>query len=250
MADPLPTPLPPPPRKVRAMRRSSFVSGSARLLLVPLMLIGLALPLAIAVRLGVQLLGRPITATVDGLDRVGNPRDQRLACFARLHYTLDGRLWEDRQPVTADELARLHVGDRVTGRAASFLGHALALTSAGDVNRTTAVLALVTVALDVAVALLAYGNWLVPARTRRLLETGTAVAGEVLASMPFHGRGGYRVRVAYRFPTPAGDEGGDVTVNGRPSTATAVGRPVTVVYDPARPARSTVFEFSGYAVSP
>jgi hypothetical protein len=250
MADPLPTPLPPPPRGVRAVRRSAFVSGSARLLLVPFVLIGLAMPLAIAVRMGVQLMGRPITATVDGLDRVGNPRDGRPSCFARLHYTLDDRLWEDRQPVTADELARLHVGDRVTGRAATFLGHALALTSAGNVNRTTGVLALVTVALDAAIALLVYGNWLVPARTRRLLETGTAVAGEVMAAMPFHARGGYRVRVAYRFPTPAGDEGGDVTVNGPPGAATAVGRPVTVVYDPARPTRSTVYEFSGYTVSP
>ncbi len=238
-------PLPPPPRRVR--RTPGSADGCRRAFVAPFVLVALALLVAIPIRLGVQWAGHPVTATIDALERHGG---RNASYVARFHYTLDGRAWVDGQQVTADEFNRLHVGDAVDGRAAVFLGHPLVLTAAGSVGHMTGLLAAVAVAFAVMVALLVYGSWVVPARTRRLLETGTAVAGEVMAAMPFHGRRGYGVRVAYRFATPDGDEGGNLTVPGPPTDATAVGRSVTVVYDPGRPSRSTVYELSGYTVQP
>ena len=91
-------------------------------------------------------------------------------------------------------------------------------------------------------------TYAVPWRTRRLLRTGTAVAGELTGAQPLPGRRGRGGRVRYRFPTPAGPVYATQGVTGDARRAAYDGRPVTVVYDPARPARSVAVELSGYRV--
>ena len=168
----------------------------------------------------------------------------------RFHYTLDGQRHDDGQQVTAGEFRQRHLGDRLTGRAAMFFGQPICLTTAGNTTRQTLILAGAAPFWNAIMAVFVYRLWITPWRLRRLLETGTAVAGEVTAQRTFRARSGPSVSVRYRFPTPGGPVEGAATVTGKAIQRLDATRPITVVYDPARPRRNAVYEFAGYTTRP
>lgn len=239
----LPTPLPPPPRRVRA----TTGSGCAWALAVPFVGIGLGLIASVGVRLGVQRLGTPVTAVVDGT-RSSRPSNGRGGQAVRFHYDLGGRRRDGEQPVTADEADRARVGDHVSGRAALLLGWPVCLTEIGSVDRQTvsrAVEAGVWAGLvcPFGLAVSIGPRW----RRRRLLETGTAVAGEVTAVHDFRRRGPL-VQVDYRFAVEGRAVQGTMRVARATLGGIDAGRPVTVVYDPRRPGRNVAWELAGFAL--
>ena len=243
--------LPPPPRRVVTPAGLWVGTTIGRLVVLPFILVAVGLTLAAPARSCLLWFGRPVTATVDGVDvqpHRGGPRT-RYTYAARFHYALAGRTWADDQSVDAVTAGRLHAGDRAAGRAAVVLGHAFAVTDLAGPPARQAVLLAAAAGLFDAFAVLAFrGTYLLPWQARRLLRTGTAVAGELTGTQPLSGRGGRGGRVRYRFPTPAGPVYATQWATDIARRAAYDGRPVTVVYDPARPTRSVAVELSGYKV--
>ena len=61
------TTLPPPPRQLRREPGWPGAVGCGRIFILPHVIIGLCLLAAVPLRVGVQTLGRPVTAVVDDL---------------------------------------------------------------------------------------------------------------------------------------------------------------------------------------
>jgi hypothetical protein len=89
-----------------------------------------------------------------------------------------------------------------------------------------------------------YKGWLVPARQRRILREGTMTAGVVEALPP-----GPQFKCRYSYTDASGDRH-MYRVNVSPMLAVRmrVGDPLTIAYDPARPAKHIGYEFCDFKI--
>ncbi len=235
-------PLPPPPRRVRP----TTGNGCLWALAAPFIVLGVGMAAVVAIRLAVRWAGRPVTVVVESAHAISAGRRGELH-YVRFRYDWDGRVVDDEQKVTADEAARARPGAAVAGRAASVLGWDLCLADVGSVGRQTATRAAQAAVWCGGLCVVGFVAVIVPRRTRRLLETGTAAAGEVV-SVFLTDRRSAPAQVTYRFDAPDGPRQSTMQVSRSVLGDTAAGRPVTVVYDPRRSERNTVFELAGYTL--
>ena len=244
-----PTLLSRPPRAVRP--RSTGGLGCAVLIAAPFLLLGLGFASALAVRLWVQRSGTPVTVVVDGIkDTVSGGRHRTTYHRVRYHYDWNGARVDADQQVTAAEQRQAVAGGRVPGRVGVVFGRPICLAAVGSVAGQTWSYAGGTAVFAGIPAVIAWAVVRSRRRQRRLVETGTAVGGEVTAA--FRGRQTSAVQtVAYRFATPAGPVEGKVQVGDSDAkrTPVVVGLTVTVLYDPGDPRRNTVYEWSDFEVS-
>lgn len=99
------------------------------------------------------------------------------------------------------------------------------------------------------VALFALGAWLVPVRARALARDGTATIGVVIGTRRRRAGRTNRCEILYRFTTIEGEARSAVQFAAtKACDAFWEGQSVTVIYDAARPARSSIYEASDYEV--
>jgi hypothetical protein len=103
---------------------------------------------------------------------------------------------------------------------------------------------------DTAIGLAVYMLWIKPLRTRWLYKYGQTASGVVVGKRTQSGKG-TRYYVSYVFQQPLTGEQlkGEVEV---PQVAdydgASIHQPVTVLFAPTKPKRSTIYEFGGYGL--
>jgi hypothetical protein len=240
--------LPRPPRRPRPTSGGGL--GCLLVLASPFLLIGLGFVAKVAVRLWVQHEGTPVTVVVDGTTVQASTRRRGSTSYhVQYHYDWAGRRVADEQFVTADERDRAVVGSRVGGRVWSPWGHPICLADVGSINRQTASDVGGTAVFAGLPLLIGAVAWSARRRKRWLLTAGSAVFGEVTSARRDKPTSAIQT-VGYRFHGPAGmvDATQLVGDSERGDTPVEVGQRVTVLYDPGRPTRSVIYEWSGYTV--
>lgn len=230
----------PPPRVVRTKWRMSWLAVAYVLLMgLPGWMVGDG-----AVALHVLSHGEPIEATIESTHTSHHRSDT--IYWVRYHYSLDGRVHNDEQDVDFQTFENARFGQHVAGRAMVLWGYYVCVTELTDAHRDAikaigagALLLFVMMALP----------WAIWNRNRRLVESGEAVAGTITRKWQSSGRYSTNNRMTYEFTTRDGrNMTGKALVSRRVYNAMHTGHGITVIYDPARPRRKLVYEFSNFQV--
>ena len=94
-----------------------------------------------------------------------------------------------------------------------------------------------------------YLLWIKPLRTRWLYKYGETASGVVVDKRTQAGKG-TRYYISYAFNQPFTGEQlkGEVEVQAADYERASINQPVTVLFAPTKPQRSTVYEFGGYGL--
>jgi hypothetical protein len=242
-------PFPSPPRAVRRKVGGGCALGFGRLFILPHMIIGIGSLLTVPTRCYVYNFGTHVQATIHKLERRTSRKggDYYVVGF---DYTLGWRRYaEEYESLSVAEGAHTRVGDKLDGRAAALLGHALFLRTSLDIRSDLLGLGTWSLLWNGFVWTVMYIIWVVPIRGRLLAKNGPAAPGVITSRKEKRGRGS-TYTLFYTFRTAAGHlvrAKSDVRLEGY--RAAYEGAPVTVIYDPRKPTRSLPYEFSDFIVA-
>lgn len=249
MNDGLEISFPPPPRAVRRKAGTGRALMFGRLFVMPHVIIGVVTLLAVPTRWYVYHHGTHVQATIHKLQRERSKKGGDYYSVA-FDYTLDGRRYsEEYETLSLAEGAHTKIGDKLDGRAAAVLGHALFLRTARDIRGDVLALGACSLLWNALVWLAMYVIWIIPIRQRLLAKHGLAAPGAITRRKETRGRG-TTYTLFDAFPIPDGQlvqAKSDVSQPGY--FAACEGAPVTVIYDPNKPTRSLPYEFSDFLVA-
>jgi hypothetical protein len=243
----IPQQLPLPPRRIRRRREASsswllwsVVVGGMVLAFTPLLLL-------IARHL-VLSSGQVVDATIDEIYIVRSKNTDYP--HARFHYTLAGRTRQGDQEIDQAERTDLRPGKLVQTRVKVFFGWPDCFLIVPSVDAHPALGIMVAIGTPLGSWVLAWIVYGQDFRDRRLVRTGLVAAGTITGHRSSPGRGTNRY-VDFEFHTPDGFEHhGQMQPDGWAYAMAKIGDAVTVLYDPARPHVSTVYELCTYEVVP
>jgi hypothetical protein len=229
-----------PPRVVRTKWRLSWaVFGYILVMAIPGWLGGMS-----AVQLYVLTHGTPIQAMVES-SRTTMHRDNT-DFRVSYGYELDGQAHHDEQKVDFQTYQNARLGQKVAGRATNLWGHYFSETELSDVHYD----AMEGIgASGLAVAMMLLMPWSIWRRNKRVVESGLAATGTITRKWTTYGRSSLNYRLAYAFDPKDGESvAGRKLVNRWVYNANHEGHAITVIYDPGRPRRHVVYEFSNFEV--
>jgi hypothetical protein len=241
--------FPPPPRRVRRRGGTGCAVAFPRFFIMPHVIAGIVMLLAVPVRLYVYNRGTPVKAIIHHIE----PRTSRKGgdfYVIGYHYVLNGRRYDDEnESLTVAEGRRTKFGDTIDGRAAAFLGQAKFMRLSEGNNGTWRLLVFALLWNGV-VGVFVYITWVMPIRDRRLVRSGTATPGVITGSKESRRRGVSHT-ISYEFVTADGQMfTGTQDVSKRAWEIPEDGAVITVIFDTCRPQqRSLVYELSDYIVS-
>jgi hypothetical protein len=237
--------IPQPPRVVRRVAGG----GCARLFMLPHMIIGIMLLLYAPVRLYVERFGTPAVATIDRHEMRTTSKGGNMYLIY-YHFFSDGRRCDEYRSVGESDFASLHDGDKVEGRTSPWLYLSIRFQNEHFVGPPAwsdgplIIEVLISIGWNAFFAVFFYIYWYLPFYQRRLVRMGSPAPG-LVESIHQTRRG--RFKITYSFTT---DEGaslvGSQSIEGR--TWARAGTACIVFYDPKKPARSVVYEFSGLRI--
>jgi hypothetical protein len=231
-----------PPRSVRR-RRGHFRIVVFRYLFTPAILLSV---LWLATWLGIALLGPRRDARVTGFreeDAGGGGRTR----FVQYKFDLDGQLIRDEQHMRGMRAVSWRIGDTVNVRTASILGYRYSTLADGwddfiDFNggAVMAVAFLLVFGLPWTI----YSGWILPRRTRRLLQNGIVTTGTITELPP-----GPQRRCVYEFTAATGQKYSSSAALPPTAAAIRIGDPITVVHDATDPVRHVVYDLCEFEIT-
>jgi hypothetical protein len=235
--------LPPPPRRIR--RRAGGIGNPIFrfIILIPFVIIGVSMTLAVPVRLLIRSHGTSIVATVDSTDTRSNHR----GFYANYHFLFDGQSHVDRQPVAQNVFNSLKPGQLVAGRAMNFGGWVIPVIDLGDVNGTTRMIAVTAGCWDAAVVFFFWQLMMPIRRERRLVRGGSVVSGTI-ADRRYRRFRTVMYYISYTYSVDGKQCFNQVRVSRASHDAADIGSAVTVLHDPMQPALSVPYEYCNYEV--
>lgn len=260
-------PLPPPPRRI-ARIKSRFISRAlARIVCFTVFALTLALTAALINELLLKWAGHDVMASVSsiherhaftgGYEHVAyytyvGPGDARHADHTRVSWDVWHRLTRPR--VTFEGLP-----DDIHFPPDAPASLAVRAYELGPMRYSRAVehawgwaLLVVPAVLAPAGLLLSFTLYLAafvrPRRHRRLYTHGTPITGRITHKNRMRSRYGYLHGVRYTYtPRPAAPPiAGGMLVCEKDFEAAAPDQPVTILFDPVKPERSTIYEYGGF----
>jgi hypothetical protein len=256
-----PTPLPPPPRPIDPRPGLNGTTGLwiQRILLLPHTLIGIGATLACLWYVFTFLFSVTTTATV--LSTSVTPTSKSPIHRITYRYQVGNQTIEQTEIVTKDLFDELKPKSHqlepqptpITIRHLDFLFiHHSHIPSPGPFpwGRMACVVPFVTVWLigwNAIVFLFVRKLWILPLRTRHLLQHGLATTGTITRKRRTETRNP-DFYLAFTFPDPTTQSPREVEINCVEDlwNTTKLHDPVTVLYDPKNPARATIYEFAPY----
>jgi hypothetical protein len=237
----LPLDLPPPPRRVR--RRSGWASiVFLRFFVTPalVILLGVMLLNWLTAVMGERVSGHVIDTFTKRLPNESGTR------FLRYRYSIDGGEIVDQQRVSGETLYKMTAGQAVAVRTLDVLGYRYSTLADGwyeflDVYAVPIYMSLVGIFVGGGTAW--YGGWVKPARARRLVRDGVATVGEITSLPILPGR-----TIGYSYVVDGITFEGTDNFLGRLQDMPRMGETLVVLYDPAKPSRSTAYEFGDFEI--
>jgi hypothetical protein len=206
-------------------------------------------------RLFLRACGRPVVATVNEVivHHHRSNGDDRPAEFIAYQYSLDGQIHSDLQQLISTQFDTIQKGSQISGTAFRLGSWTCSITSAADMHPLglpAAIIIEALLALWAGSVLKKLGN------ERRLIREGTATIGTVVSRRADRIRPGSndarRRFITFRFKTADGTEMTTEiqTYSTHDYSAAEVGSDRMILYDPMKPRRNLVYEYSQYEVVP
>ncbi len=238
--------LPPPPRRVRP--KSKGFGGKLLSLVYVLLFVSAVLSLGIVpIRWYVQHSGKPVQVTVTGKS-ISHSSRHGDSYYVDFNYSFNGTVEDDHQKVEHEEYDRAQEGDTASAKVSTILGHNVCLTELGDVDRETHSWMILTGIWNLAAWVVAGVSVYQVLRTRRLVQDGTAVAGTISNKRFSRGRSSTWY-LGYTYSTTDGQPFvREQSVSRSTYGNYEIGTPVNVLYDPAKPKHSVIYEACNYVV--
>jgi Protein of unknown function (DUF3592) len=251
----------PPPRRVRAREGCGHGCGlwGVRLFIMPHTLAGVFLASqavsAILIYLGVLFVGTEVEGRI--VKKTATPGKKQTYYEVEYVFTLNGNDYADKRGVDAEDYAAINEGQRISVRVLAMSpqsGHWPGIPRASPISQVAGTIFGALLWNGILSVFLWY-LYVRPWRQRQLVRYGEAVAGTVseVKSSPTKGGTAYTITYQYRVPfdPKTGDTDRHATGKVRlepPQSAADVqpGDLLTVLYDPRKPTRSTLYRFSDY----
>ena len=206
-------------------------------------------------RLFLRTCGRPVLATVSGVivHHHHSNGDDRPAEFIAYQYSLNGEIHSDQQQLISSQFDTFQKGSQISAAAFRLGSWNCSITSAAEMRPLGWPVAII---IDALLAIWAGSVLKKLANERRLIREGTATIGTVVSRRADRVRPGSndarRRFITFGFKTA---DGTDMTTeiqtySTHDYTAAEVGSGRTILYDPVRPCRNLVYEYSQYEVVP
>ena len=235
--------FPPAPRRIRRIRGFGMLTF-LRLVLLPALV---AIVLFIVFAWWVSAFGTRTTGRIqDVYEKKFSNGETTL--FARYTYDVDGVTHHDEQRVAGNYLIGLKPAEPVPVRTVKVLGlrySTLADGSKGFLDLYVSAITGLMLAVFVASGLIAHRGWLVPARHGRVVRDGEITSATVTALDLLPGRA-----VSYEYRVGDTDYTGTSSFVGPLSAQPRIGDRLTVIYDPRRPDRHVIYDYSDFEVLP
>jgi hypothetical protein len=249
------THLPPPPRKVHGGFGCGLWFG--RLFIMPHMCVGVAMAGRLILTVLAAVYGKNLVAKVTDTHTSRGSKGGTTYHVAYT-YSVEGREYSDTDTVRAGTYEALRNPKILEGRAATvrvrYLGsgplHFHVLTQDGSAWGAVGFLLFFVLFWNGLLSVFVYVLWVAPIRQRSLIRNGEVTAGTIVSSRVHRGKGTtYYATFRFRDPERGEEITQEMQVPGEAQhSALKPGFEVTVLYDPSKPKRATVYEFCGYKV--
>ena len=234
--------FPPPPRVVRRRRFSPRIFV-ARFVFTPAILL---LLLACIAMMGVSTLGTRYEGVITEI-RTKQLSNNRAYEYALYNFTVDSQAQHDQQKVGGYGSPSFSPGQKVIVRSVEFLGYRYSTLADGWGDFMIQYgFALIYVLLSPLLGfVIILVGWVVPKIAKRLLRDGTMVHGTIEELPP-----GPPFRCKHSYVDEAGEKHfGFIGIPAASALSLRPGDPLTIIYDPKRPGRHVVYDFSDFEVS-
>jgi hypothetical protein len=245
-------PLPAPPRRVRGKLGCGV--WFVRLFTLPHVLAGVGVTGYFLLVVLWQLFGTNVPGTVTDTE-VYHSSKSGDSYTLKYSFQIDGQMKSESDGVSYNLYlpykTRSSTNPPVTVRYFSILGfeHAALYTDRTFWKQYGGLVFWVT-CWDVAMGFVVYMLWIKPLSMRWLYKYGEATTGTLVRKRVQTGKSStYYITYSFRHPYSGEVQEAEIVVWNEPLWAYAIeGQPVTVLFSPNNPKRSTVYEFGGYQV--
>ncbi len=241
------------PRPPREIRRKAWSGCLIQFFILPHTLVGVAVLLAIVGQLGLLTFGHSTPARVTKQEMYTSKKGST-GYWLDYSYQSGGQTYTDRDSVSLDAYRRFTVGSELRVKSFHIGGHGTSLLTdpIGPTLKTLGLFFVWGAFWNGAVSIFVWHFYVVPLRRRWLAKNGEATRGMIVGKRKTPGRGGkgvlsWVVRYAYEVP---GEERQtrEMPVNKAEFERAVIGEEKVVLYSPAKPRRSILYDFGDYFV--
>src|SRR5258706_3502604 len=239
---------PPPPREIRRKSISGCAIGFAQLFILPHMLIGFGALLFVIGEGGLLTFGPSTTARVTTQETHTSSKGNK-SYSDKYTYVSGGQTYTDSVNLTASQYSQLTPGATLTVKSFHIgkLGASIVVDPIGPTLKSLGFLLLWAVFWNGVVSIFVWQLYILPLRRRWLAKNGQAIWGSIVGknTRPLKNGQSYHLRYAYHIASGIHNTS-EITVSKREFDRAELPRKALVLYSPAKPTRSILYEFGDY----